>query len=122
MNDSLYRVVSLEDWEQAQKLGRVPRCGADARDGFVHLSTEETFLETANLYFEISEAPLALVIDPGHLGDDLKWEAVASRGGVAFPHLYSEGIPLSAVRAVISLDYSEGNGFTCGLKRELSVG
>ena len=122
MNDSLYRVVSLEDWEQAQKLGRVPRCGADARDGFVHLSTEETVIETANLYFEISEAPLALVIDPGHLGDDLKWEAVASRAGATFPHLYSEGIPLSAVRAVISLDYSEGNGFTCGLKRELPVG
>ena len=122
MNDSLYRVVSLEDWEQAQKLGRVPRCGADARDGFAHLSTEETFLETANLYFEISEAPLALVIDPELLGNDLKWQRVASRGGAAFPHLYSEGIPLSAVRAVISLDYSEGNGFTRGLKREQPVG
>ena len=119
MNDSLYRVVSLEDWEQAQKLGRVPRCGADARDGFVHLSTEETFLETANLYFEISEAPLALVIDPGLLGGDLKWETVESRGGAAFPHLYSEGIPLSAIRAVIFLDHSQENGFTCGLKKEL---
>ena len=119
MNDSLYRVVSLEDWEQAQRLGRVPRCGSDERDGFVHLSTEETFIETANLYFEISEAPLALEIDPEHLGNDLKWERVASRGDVAFPHLYTEGIPLSAVRAVISLDYDRENGFACGLKREL---
>ena len=34
-------------------------------------------------------------------------EAVASRGGVKlfFSHLYSEGIPLSAVRAVTSLDH-----------------
>ena len=122
MNDFIYRVVSLEDWEQAQRLGRVPRCGADDRDGFVHLSTEKTFIETANLYFETSEAPLALEIDPKLLGDDLKWEAVASRGDVVFPHLYSEGIPLSAVRAVISLDHSTQSGFTAGLKRELSVG
>ena len=122
MNDSLYRVVSLEDWNQAQGLGRVPRCGSDDRDGFVHLSTEETVIETANLYFEISEAPLALEIDPKLLGDDLKWERVASRGGVAFPHLYAEGIPLSAVRAVISLDHSTQSGFTSGLKRELLVG
>ena len=121
MTDCLYRVVSLEDWEQAQRFGRVPRCGADDRDGFVHLSTVETFIETANLYFEIAEAPLALEIDPKLLGDALKWEAVASRGGVSFPHLYSEGIPLSAVRAVISLDHSLQSGFTSGIKRELSV-
>lgn len=122
MNDFLYRVVSLEDWEQAQRLGRVPRCGSDDRDGFVHLSTEETVIETANLYFELSEVPVALEIDPKHLGDALRWEAVPTRGGEAFPHLYSEGIPLSAVRAVISLDHSTQSGFTCGLKRELPVG
>ena len=87
MNEFLYRVVSLEDWEEAQGLGRVPRCGSDDRDGFVHLSTEETFIETANLYFEISEAPLALEIDPKLLGDDLKWESVASRGVRSFSSL-----------------------------------
>ena len=120
MSDYIYRVVSLEDWEQAQKLGRVPRCGADDRDGFVHLSTETTMLETANLYFETSESPLALEIDPKLLGDDLKWEAVESRGGQAFPHLYAEGIPLPAVRAAIVLDHSQESGFTCGQKKELT--
>ena len=120
MNEFLYRVVSLEDWEEAQGLGRVPRCGSDDRDGFVHLSTEETFIETANLYFEISEAPLALEIDPKLLGDDLKWERRGLPWGRSFSSLYSEGIPLSAVRAVISLDHSTQNGFTRGLKRELS--
>ena len=121
MNDSIYRVVSLEDWEQAQRLGRVPRCGSDDRDGFVHLSTEETVIETANLYFVQSEAPLALEIDARLLGDDLKWEAVASRGGAVFPQLHSEGIPLAAVRALVCLDYSYESGFTRGLKREVPV-
>ena len=120
MSQYIYRVVSLEDWTQAQQLGRVPRCGADDRDGFVHLSTEETMLETANLYFETSEKPLALEIDPKLLGDDLKWESVESRGGIAFPHLYAEGIPMPAVRAAIVLDHSQENGFSFGQKKELT--
>ena len=120
MNEYIYRVVSLEDWNQTQKVGCVPRCGADDRDGFVHLSTEETMLETANLYFETSEQPLALQIDPKVLGDDLKWEAVESRGGAAFPHLYAEGIPLAAVRAAIVLDHSRESGFSAGQKKELT--
>ena len=120
MSDYIYRVVSLEDWTEAQELGRVPRCGADDRDGFVHLSTQETMLETANLYFEISEKPLALEIDPRLLGDDLKWEAVESRGGRAFPHLYAAGIPMPAVRAAIVLEHSEEEGFSCGQKKELT--
>ena len=72
MNDFLYRVVSLEDWKQAQRLGQVPRCGSDERDGFVHLSTEETVIETANLYFELSEAPVALEIDPKLVGESVE--------------------------------------------------
>lgn len=120
MSDYIYRVVSLEDWNQAQEQGRVPRCGSDDRDGFVHLSTQEMMLETANLYFEVSEQPLALEIDPKLLGAELKWEAVESRGGALFPHLYAEGIPMPAVRAAIVLDYSESDGFSCGQKKELT--
>ena len=120
MNNYIYRVVSLEDWNQTQKLGCVPRCGADDRDGFVHLSTEETMLETANLYFETSEQPLILEIDPKVLGEDLKWEEVESRGGAEFPHLYSDGIPLQAVRAAIVLDHTERFGFSLGHKKELT--
>ena len=103
MTDFLYRIVGLEDWETAQKEGRVPRCGADDRDGFVHLSTQANYLETADLYFEPAEQPVALEIDPTALGDALKWERVETRGGAEFPHLYAPGIPTTAVRAVLIL-------------------
>ena len=111
MSSFIYRVVSREDWEHAQALGQVPRCGADERDGFVHLSTLETVLQTANLYFDVSEEPLVLKIDAALLGSALKWEAVASRGGALFPHLYAPGIPLPTVQAAIVLEHAGEQGF-----------
>ena len=109
----LYRVVSLEDWKQTLAKGQVPRCGADERDGFVHLSTQDNFMETANLYYEEAEQPVVLEIDPEGLGDALRWEVVPTRNNQAFPHLYAPGVPLSAVRRVTKLR-KEPSGFACG--------
>ena len=110
MSKYLYRIVDQTDWEIAQREGVVPRCGADDRDGFVHLSTENDYLETANRYFVPAERPLALVVDEAALGGTLRWEVVTRRGGVRFPHLYAAGIPLQSVRGIIRLDHGD-NGF-----------
>ena len=72
MVDMLYRIVPLEEWHITRREGQVPRGGADERDGFVHLSTADTYLETANLYFEPDEVPVALEIDPSALGEAKK--------------------------------------------------
>ena len=96
--EHVYRVISGEDWEQTKFSDVVPRGGSDARDGFVHLSTEDTVLETANLYFEASENPVLVEINTKELGKALRWEAVESRDGKVFPHLYAAGIPMAAVR------------------------
>ena len=125
MNDShqaVYRVISGEDWEIAQRTGVVPRCGADERDGFVHLSTADTMLETANLYFEPAEAPLIVEVLTRQLGAALRWEEVASRGGERFPHLYAPGIPYHAITAYIALEvHADGvGGFTLGARSTVS--
>ena len=125
MNDShraVYRVISGEDWEIAQRTGVVPRCGADERDGFVHLSTADTMLETANLYFEPAEAPLIIEVLTRQLGAALRWEEVASRGDKLFPHLYAPGIPYHAITAHIALEVSGGvkSGFTLGARSAVS--
>lgn len=116
MTSMLYRVVSLEDFKAALEQGVVPRCGSDERDGFVHLSTSETLLGTANLYFVPAEAPLALEIDPEALGDGLVWEVVEARGGARFPHLYAPNIPMGAVCAAIRLEH-DGQRFHLGRRR-----
>ena len=116
---TVYRVISSEDWEAAQRTGIVPRCGADVRDGFIHLSTSDTMLETANLYFQPEEAPLIVEVLTQALGEALLWEVVTSRGGQRFPHLYAEGIPYEAISALIELEpnIKEGRPFKLGARR-----
>jgi uncharacterized protein (DUF952 family) len=118
MTEFLYRIVAQIDWQTTRREGQVPTSESDQSDGFVHLSTAETFLETADLYFKPAENPMALEIDPRLLGEALKWEVVEQRGGTIFPHLYAPGIPLAAIRAVIDLDHTP-SGFSAG-KRSLA--
>ena len=117
MTDHVYRVVPYADWLKAQEQGRVPKCGSDMRSGFIHLSTAENVIETANLYFEIDEVPVALEIRTEALGEALRWEPVPSRDNQTFPHLYNEGVPVEAVLAWHELVKVEGNNsFTLGTK------
>ena len=113
LHQRVYRVISKEDWAMAQETGLIPRCGSDNHDGFVHLSTADTMLETAQLYFSPQENPLIIEILASVLGSDLRWESVPLREGKLFPHLYSEGIPLHAVVAQISL-HIEAERFILG--------
>ena len=99
----LYRVLSREDWELALRHGKVPRCGSDKRDGFVHLSTRRTVEETAQRYFEPAEEPLVIELDVARLPAGLRFEAVPGREGEAMPHLYADAIPVAAVVARIEL-------------------
>ena len=110
----IFRVVPLAEWRQAQGAGRVARCGADIRSGFIHLSTASTLLETANLYFDAEGEPIALEVSEDSLGDSIKWETVTSRGGEAFPHLYAEAIPVSAVIAWYRLEAQPDGRFSLG--------
>ena len=115
----IYRVISKEDWEETKASGGVPRCGNDERDGYVHMSPYDPVLDTAGLYFTPDEEPLVLEVDEEALGEALRWEAVESRGGALFPHLYADGIPRSAIRARIEL-VSVGEGqYRFGERRAL---
>jgi uncharacterized protein (DUF952 family) len=98
--------------------GMVLPSAVDRRDGFIHLSTRETMIETANLYFKVSESPVLLEVDAGLLGSKLRWEKVSSRENQHFPHLYAEGIPLTSIRAVIVLEHG-AEGFTIGARERL---
>ena len=114
----VFRVLGKSDWALSHDAGIVPPCGSDSRDGFIHLSRFEDIIDTANLYFDLSESPLVLEVDAEALGDKLRWEKVASRGGRSFPHLYAPGIPLKAVRATHPLTH-DGTSFHLGTRCEI---
>ena len=74
---------------------------ADARDGFIHLSTAAQLTGTADKHY-IGQSDLHVAeVDLEALGDAIRWEQ--SRGGQDFPHLYGP-LPLDAVVAYSPLE------------------
>ena len=109
MQKYIFRIVYPSDWAVALETGSVPQSTLDREDGFVHLSTKDTVLETANLYFDAEKTPLVLKLDAHSFGDSLRWEWVESRGA-SFPHLYGT-IDVQSVVAIVALLYQEGSFF-----------
>jgi uncharacterized protein (DUF952 family) len=97
----IYKILPWGVWEATGDA--VGFTGIDARDGYIHLSPASEVAETLRLHFSGAGSLALLAVDPALLPDPaaLRWET--SRGGVAFPHLYSP-LPCSAVVRVDRLE------------------
>jgi len=85
---TLYKICTAEQWAAAGRSGMFRGAPIDIRDGYIHFSTAEQVMETAQKHFA-GQGNLVLVrVDAAALGDALKWEP--ARGGALFPHLYGE--------------------------------
>ncbi|MET0597049.1 MAG: DUF952 domain-containing protein [Mesorhizobium sp.] len=93
----LYKIVPRSAWSAAEKEGAFRGAGVDLADGFIHFSTAGQVEETAARHFAGQADLLLVAVDPGPLGQALRYEP--SRGGALFPHLYAP-LPLSAVVGV----------------------
>ena len=98
----LYRIVPKKVWADANH--DIPLAPIDERDGYIHLSSQETVLETANLYFTVDQDPVVLCFEEEELGDGLRWEEVAARNGVLFPHLYASSLLCMQIAEVKDLN------------------
>ena len=107
---NLYRLITQENWKLACLSGQIPLQDIDHRDGFIHLSTKDQCLETANRYFDSSQPLLALEISAESVAGLIRWEEVPSRGS-AFPHLYAPNLPTETVQALVALERGAA-GFT----------
>jgi len=81
----IYKILSVADWEAAQRAGRFEGSADDRRDGFIHFSDGEQVVGTAAKYFAGQSGLVLLTVDPAPLGS-LRWEK--SRDDALFPHLY----------------------------------
>ncbi|HET7410660.1 MAG TPA: DUF952 domain-containing protein [Paracoccaceae bacterium] len=82
----VYKVLTLDEAAEFDQAGEAPLSPADARDGYVHLSTRAQLLGTMSRHFAGERAVRVLGADPGRLGEALRWEP--GRDGDLFPHLY----------------------------------
>lgn len=108
---AVFKIMGVEDWEQARTQHAFPAAAIDRRDGFIHLSTEDQVLETARLHFTGRDDLLAVEFDDEDFGDALKWEA--SRRGARFPHLFAE-LPVAKARGARRLLRRADGGFGFG--------
>lgn len=100
MDNRIYKVVSRDLWEEAEKAKVFRGAPIDVEDGFIHFSTASQVAETVSKHFAGQDDLLIVEVDASLLGEDLRWET--SRGGDQFPHLYAD-LPTSSVVSVLAI-------------------
>ncbi|MEQ9315011.1 MAG: DUF952 domain-containing protein [Henriciella sp.] len=81
----VYKILSAPDNARAREYGHTDT-DLDARDGYVHLSSEQQVGETLALHYAGQSGVHLYEYAVERLGGNVKWEE--SRGGQLFPHLY----------------------------------
>ena len=100
----IYKIVTHEQWREAEATGIFKGAPVDLADGFIHFSTASQVKETAAKHFTGQANLLLVSVEGDALGKALSYEP--SRGGDLFPHLYDE-MPLSIVNEVTELPLDE---------------
>ena len=105
----IYHIVSRDDWQEAQAAGAYSP-PTIAAEGFVHCSTRDQVLATANQFFAGEDGLVLLCISPARLKGELRWEGPSrdghpeQRAGL-FPHVYGPMNPDAVTRV---LDFPAG--------------
>lgn len=104
---TIYKICGAAEWAACVQGGTLPSSAADAKDGFVHLSSLVQVAETARRHFAGRTDLWLLAVDVGALGDALRWEP--SRGGDRFPHLHAPLVRAAIVEAAALAVDDDGN-------------
>lgn len=100
MSETAYKILTADQWAAFRADEGFDGAPIDMIDGYIHLSTEAQWRETAEKHF-VGQSDLRLAaVRLTDLGD-VRWEP--SRGGQLFPHLYGR-LPLAAVASVQAFD------------------
>lgn len=93
----IFHIARSKEWNQALLEGSY-RTGSLENEGFIHFSTGKQLLRTANKFYAGNRDVVLLVIVPGLLVSELRYEPIED--GQLFPHLYGE-LNLDAVNKVL---------------------
>lgn len=104
----IYHLILPDDWAAAQAAGVYEPPSLSA-ENFIHFSTREQVVGTANRFYSQHNQMLLLAVDDTKLGDMLKFEDLYIHGAL-FPHLYGP-LDLNQVIAVYELAKSDSGAF-----------
>ena len=86
----IYHIATAADWARAQRDGQYAtstRGRTLAEEGFIHASTAGQVAPVANAYYRGVPDLVVLVIDPGRVGPEIRYELVPG-SGAPYPHIY----------------------------------
>ncbi|KQS53948.1 hypothetical protein ASG17_13415 [Brevundimonas sp. Leaf363] len=106
MSQVAYKILTADQWAAFRGAGTFAGAPIDLTDGYIHLSTEDQWRETAQKHFAGQSDLILAEVRLGDLGD-VRWEP--SRGGQLFPHLYGV-LPMAAVGVVMAFDVDAAGG------------
>ncbi|MBP6015775.1 MAG: DUF952 domain-containing protein [Candidatus Promineofilum sp.] len=104
----ILHITTRADWDATQALGDY-RLDTLTTEGFIHCSTREQVLGTANKFYRGQTDLVLLLIDPAKLLAELVYED-SYDSGIAFPHIYGP-LNLDAVTQVIPFPPSSDGTF-----------
>jgi uncharacterized protein (DUF952 family) len=122
-DDTIYHIVPRDDWLQAQASGAYRPPSLQAQ-GFIHCSTADEVVDTANRFYRGQDGLVLLCIEVSRLRPPLRYEPPAMPGHTGnaagqplFPHLYG---PLDTTAVVNVLPFPSRADGTFALPPELS--
>jgi uncharacterized protein (DUF952 family) len=86
--NSVYKVCSKDEWDQAVLNQFYSGSEVDNKDGFIHLSTKKQLNETVVKHFWGKKNLIIISFNIEKIQDNLRWEV--SRNGDLFPHYYGD--------------------------------
>src|SRR5688572_15888285 len=106
---TIFHITRRDEWERAQRKGTY-QTPSLASEGFIHCSTSDQVVRTANRLFQGQTGLVLLEIDTGQVKREIKYENCEG-GEEAFPHIYGTLDPGAVVR-VLAFEPGEDGSFT----------
>ena len=82
----IFHITAKTDWDAARQSGEY-RADSLADQGFIHASTREQVLRTANNYYNEQVGLVLLEIDAAKVNAEIRYEDLSGEG-MLFPHIY----------------------------------
>jgi len=103
----IFHIALANEWSKALENGAYRTSSLDT-EGFIHFSTGQQLLRTANKFYRGNRNVVLLLIDPKRLAAKLRYEPIED--GQEFPHLYGD-LNLDAVTEVLPFDPESDGSF-----------
>lgn len=105
----IYHIATRNDWEQALS-NQIYFCDSLETEGFIHCSTGQQVVNTANRYFANRTDLCLLLISEAEVSSPLKYESPSYATNEKFPHIYSP-LEMDAIKQVIPFLPNEDGSF-----------